>query len=250
MAGADAPLRLSIVVPVYREGEAARATLTALATGAPGPHEILVVHDEADDPTLPVVADLRRAHPQIRAVHNTLGRGPAWALRAGFQAARAEAVLVTMADASDEVADIARMLARLEAGDDVVAASRYMPGGQQLGGPPLKNFLSRAAGRSLHALIGLPTHDPTSSFKLYRRRMLERLTLESDAGFELALEITVKAFLAGYRIGEVPTVWRDRVEGTSNFKLARWLPRYLRWYGLALRKGWAGGRAGAVRAPL
>ena len=80
--------------------------------------------------------------------------------------------------------------------------------------------------------------------------MLDRLTLESDAGFELALEITVKAFLAGYRISEVPTTWRDRVEGTSNFKLARWLPRYLRWYGLALRKGWTGGRAGAVRAPL
>ena len=243
-------MRLSIVVPVYREGEAARATLETLAARAPIPHEILVVHDEPDDSTLPVIEDLRRAHPQIRAVHNTLGRGPAWAIRAGFQAARGEAVLVTMADASDEVDDVARMLARLEAGDDLVVASRYMPGGRQIGGPPLKNFLSRNAGRSLHALIGLPTRDPTSSFKLYRRSMLERLTLESDAGFELALEITVKAFLAGYRISEVPTTWRDRVEGTSNFKLARWLPRYLRWYGLALRKGWTGGRAGAVRAPL
>lgn len=243
-------MRLSIVVPVYREGEAARATLLALATQAPIPHEILVVHDESDDATLPVIADLQRAHPQIRAVHNTLGRGPALAIRAGFQAARGEAVLVTMADASDEVADVARMLAKLEAGDDLVAASRYMPGGQQIGGPPLKVFLSRAAGVSLHALVGLPTHDPTSSFKLYRRRMLERLDLESDAGFELALEITVKAFLAGYRISEVPTTWRDRVEGTSNFKLARWLPRYLRWYGLALRKGWGGGRGGALRASL
>lgn len=243
-------MRLSIVVPVYREGEAARATLAALAARAPGPHELLVVHDEADDPTLPVIEALRRAHPQVRAVHNTLGRGPAWALRAGFQEARGEAVLVTMADASDELDDIAPMLARLEAGDDVVAASRYMPGGRQLGGPRLKVFLSRTAGRSLHALIGLPTHDPTSSFKLYRRSMLERLDLESDAGFELALEITVKAFLAGYRVGEVPTTWRDRVEGKSNFKLVRWLPRYLRWYGLALRRGWAGGRAGTVRAPL
>jgi glycosyltransferase involved in cell wall biosynthesis len=238
-------MRLSIVVPVYREGEAARATLATLAARAPGPHELLVVHDEADDSTLPVIADLRRVHPQIRAIHNTLGRGPACAIRAGFQAARGEALLVTMADASDEVEDIAPMLARLEAGDDLVAASRYMPGGRQVGGPRLKVFLSRAAGRSLHALIRLPTHDPTSSFKLYRRSMLERLELESDAGFELALEITVKAFLAGYRIGEVPTTWRDRVEGKSNFKLARWLPRYLRWYGLALRQG-LGRRRGAA----
>jgi glycosyltransferase involved in cell wall biosynthesis len=241
---------LTIVVPVYREGEAARATLQTLATHAPAPHEILVVHDEADDPTVAVVEDLRRAFPAIRAVHNTLGRGPALAMRAGFAAAQGEAVLVTMADASDDVADIAPMLARLEAGDDLVAASRYMPGGRQVGGPPLKTFLSRAAGRSLHRLAGLPTSDPTSAFKLYRRSMLERLPIESAIGFELALELTVKAHLAGYRVGEVPTTWRDRVAGQSNFKLLRWLPRYLRWYGLAMRRGLGGGRAGAVRASL
>jgi dolichol-phosphate mannosyltransferase len=244
------PVALSIVVPVYREGEAARSTLAAIAARAPQPHELLVVHDEADDPTLAVVADLQVTHPQLRAVHNTLGRGPAWALRAGFAAAQGEAVLVTMADASDDLGDLAPMLARLAAGDDLVAASRYMPGGRQLGGPRLKGWLSRLAGRSLHRLTGLPTRDPTSAFKLYRRAMLEQLTLESDAGFELALEITVKAFLAGYRIGEVPTTWRDRVAGRSNFKLLRWLPRYLRWYVLALRKGRSGGGVVALHVSL
>lgn len=241
---------LSIVVPVYREGEAARPVLTALATRAPAPHEILVVHDEANDPTLPVVESLRAVHPQIRAVHNQLGRGPALALRAGFAAARGEAVLVTMADASDDPDDFAPMLAKLGEGYDLVAASRYMRGGRQLGGPPVKGFLSRAAGQSLHWLIGLPTADPTSAFKLYRTSMLERLDIESDQGFELGLEITVKAFLAGYRITEVPTTWRDREQGQSNFKLLRWLPRYLRWYALALRKGLLRGRTGAVRASL
>jgi dolichol-phosphate mannosyltransferase len=241
---------LSIVVPVYREGEAARRVLADLATGAPTPHEILVVHDEADDPTLPVVAALRATYPQVRAVHNQLGRGPALALRAGFAAAAGEAVLVTMADDSDEIADIAPMLARIAAGYDLVAASRYMRGGRQLGGPPLKGALSRAAGVSLHWLIGLPTADPTSAFKMYRKTMLDGLAIESDTGFEIALEITVKAFLAGYRITEVPTTWRDRVVGQSNFKLLRWLPRYLRWYGLALRKGVGRGRARTVRASL
>lgn len=228
---------LSIVVPVYREGEHARATLETLATRAPVPHEILVVHDEANDPTVPVVDELRQRFPALRAVHNTLGRGPALAMRAGFAAAQGEAVLVTMADASDDVGDIAPMLARLQGGDDVVAASRYMPGGRQIGGPWLKTVLSRTAGRTLHRLAGLPTSDPTSAFKLYRRSMLARLPLESDVGFELALEITVKAHRAGFRVGEVPTTWRDRAAGTSNFKLLRWLPRYLRWYGLALRRG-------------
>lgn len=241
---------LSIVVPVYREGDAARPVLTALAAAAPQPNEILVVHDEADDPTVPVVAALQASIPQMRAVHNQLGRGPAFALRAGFAAARGEAVLVTMADASDELDDIAPMLARIAEGYDLVSASRYMRGGRQIGGPPVKGALSRTAGLTLHWLTGLPTADPTSAFKMYRKSMLDRLTIESDTGFEISLEITVKAHLAGYRITEVPTTWRDRVEGQSNFKLLRWLPRYLRWYGLAMRKGLGRGRARAVRAPL
>lgn len=241
---------LSIIVPVYREGEAARAVLTGLATGAPAPHEVLVVHDEPDDPTLPVVAALQATYPQMRPVHNQLGRGPALALRAGFAAASGEAVLVTMADASDEIADIAPMLAKIAEGYDVVSASRYMPGGRQLGGPFLKGLLSRVAGVSLHWLVGLPTADPTTSFKMYRKAMLDHLVLESDAGFEISLEIPVKAFLAGYRISEVPTTWHDRVAGKSNFKLLRWLPRYLRWYGLALRKGLGRGRARTLRASL
>jgi len=243
-------MRLSIVIPVYREGEAARATLLAVAAAAPQPHEILVVHDEANDPTLPVIASVAAQHPQVRAVHNTLGRGPALALRAGFAAAQGEAVCVTMADASDQPEDVGRMLERLEAGYDLIAASRYMPGGRQIGGPPLKTALSRLAGLSLYFIAGLPTRDPTSNFKLYRRSMLERLPIESARGFDIALEITAKAFAAGYRITEVPTVWRDRTEGQSNFKLAQWLPRYLRWYGVALRTGLTRGRTGTVRPAL
>jgi dolichol-phosphate mannosyltransferase len=244
-------MRLSIIIPVYREGEAARATIEAVAAHAPQPHEILVVHDEVDDPTLPVVADLGRTLPQVRAVHNQLGRGPALALRAGFAAACGAAVLVTMADASDDPDDIAPMLEKIERdGYDLVAASRYMRGGRQLGGPPLKTFLSRSAGRSLHLLAGLPTSDPTSAFKMYRKALLDRLDIESARGFEISLEIVVKAFLRGGRITEVPTTWRDRTAGQSNFRLMKWLPHYLRWYRLALSERLRRGRARAVRAAL
>jgi len=244
-------MRLSVVIPVYREGEAARETIEAVAAHAPQPHEILVVHDEPDDPTVPVVEALRRTHPQVRALHNQLGRGPALALRAGFAAAQGTAVLVTMADASDDPHDIAPMLERIERdGYDLVAASRYMRGGRQLGGPPLKTFLSRTAGRSLHLLAGLPTSDPTTAFKAYRKALLDRLDIESARGFEISLEITVKAFLSGGRITEVPTTWRDRTQGQSNFRLLKWLPHYLRWYRLALTKRFGRGRARAVRAAL
>jgi glycosyltransferase involved in cell wall biosynthesis len=229
---------LSVVIPVYREGEAARAVIEAVAGRLDAVrHEILVVHDEPSDPTVPVVRDVARRYPSVRPVLNTLGRGPALALRDAFAAARGTAVVVTMADASDEPDDILRMHAKLAEGYDLIAASRYMPGGRQEGGPRVKGFLSRLAGRSLHRLIGLPVSDATSAFRMYRKSLLDALTLESRHGFELALEITVKAYLAGYRLAEIPTVWHDRVEGTSNFRLLRWLPRYLRWYWLALSRG-------------
>ncbi len=93
--------------------------------------------------------------------------------------------------------------------------------------------MSRVAGLTLHWFAGVPTHDPTNNFKLYSRRFLDAVTIESTAGFELALELTVKATIAGRRVAEVPTTWRDRTAGESNFKLRKWLPNYLHWYRVA-----------------
>jgi len=122
------------------------------------------------------------------------------------------------------------MVALADSGADVVSASRYVKGGRQVGGPPLKRFMSRTAGLTLHWFGGIATHDPTNNFKLYSRRFLDSVAIESRAGFELALELTVKATLAGRRVAEVPTTWRDRTAGQSNFKLRKWLPHYVRWY--------------------
>jgi dolichol-phosphate mannosyltransferase len=122
-----------------------------------------------------------------------------------------------------------------DGGADVVAASRYMPGGRQIGGPRLKRLLSRVAGLSLHNVGGVATHDPTNNFKLYAKRFLDDVTIESEAGFELALELTVKAAIGGRRIAEIPTTWRDRTSGESNFRLRQWLPHYVRWYLVAMR---------------
>jgi dolichol-phosphate mannosyltransferase len=125
------------------------------------------------------------------------------------------------------------MVGLARAGADVVSASRYMRGGGQVGGPLAKRLMSRTAGLTLHWFAGVPTHDPTNNFKLYSRRFLDSVTIESTAGFELALELTVKATLMGRSVAEVPTTWRDRTAGQSNFKLRKWLPHYLHWYRVA-----------------
>jgi hypothetical protein len=127
------------------------------------------------------------------------------------------------------------MVALAREGADVVAGSRYMRGGRQVGGPPLKRLMSRTAGLTLHWIAGVPTHDATNNFKLYARRFLDGVRIESQGGFELAIELTVKATLTGRRVAELPTTWRDRTAGQSNFKMRAWLPRYLRWYLVAMR---------------
>jgi dolichol-phosphate mannosyltransferase len=222
--------KLSIVVPVYNEGPAVEPILRALTAAVDAPHEILVVYDFDADPTVPVIARLSGELGTIRGYRNEIGRGVLNALKAGIAASSGTYVVVTMADGSDEPAQINDMVRLAVAGADVVAASRYMPGGQQIGGPRIKRLLSRAAGLSLYYFARVKTHDATSNFKLYSRRFLEEVTIESRAGFELALELSVKATIAGRHVAEVPTTWRDRTSGTSNFKLRKWLPHYLRWY--------------------
>jgi glycosyltransferase involved in cell wall biosynthesis len=231
-AGAAAP-ELSVVLPVYNEGETVAPVLRALHAGIATPHELVVVYDFDEDTTVPVVARLAGEIPGLRGLRNDLGRGVLNAMQAGIAGTTGPFVLISMADGSDEPHVVDPMVALARDGADVVSASRYMSGGHQVGGPLLKRLMSRAAGLSLHWFAGVPTHDPTNNFKLYRRDFLAATPIESSAGFELALELTVKATLAGRRIAEVPTTWRDRTAGQSNFKLRKWLPHYLHWYRVA-----------------
>ena len=226
---------LSVVLPVYNEGEAVEPVLRALAAGIRTPHELVVVYDFDGDTTVPVVERLAAEIPGLRGLRNDLGRGVLNAMKAGIAGTTGPFVLISMADGSDEPHVIDPMVELARGGADIVAASRYMPGGHQIGGPLLKRLMSRTAGLSLHHLAGVATHDPTNNFKLYRRSFLDATPIESTAGFELALELTVKATIAGRRVAELPTTWRDRTAGQSNFKLRKWLPHYLRWYVAAVR---------------
>ena len=224
---------LAIVLPVYNEGEAVEPILRALSAGVETPHELVVVYDFDEDTTVPVVARLAGDIPGLRGLRNDLGRGVLNAMKAGIAGTDAPYVLISMADGSDEPHLVDSMVALARSGADVVAASRYMRGGRQVGGPLLKRSMSRIAGLTLFWFAGVPTHDPTNNFKLYSRRFLDAVTIESTAGFELALELTVKATGMGRAVVEVPTTWRDRTAGQSNFKLRKWLPHYLHWYRIA-----------------
>jgi dolichol-phosphate mannosyltransferase len=225
------------VLPVYNEGKNIEPVLRELVRYAPASREVLLVYDFPEDDTLPVARRLQPEMPDLRLVPNRRGRGVLNAMRSGLETASGRFVLITMADASDDYGDLPAMLREAEDGAALVAASRYVRGGAQRGGPVVKRTLSRLAGLLLHTLGGVPIHDPTSNYKLYSRELLDRVTIESVAGFELALELSVKAHRLGLPMREVPTTWRDRTAGESHFRLRAWLPHYLRWfrYGMTTR---------------
>lgn len=233
---------ISIVAPVYNEAENIVLFLRGVEAEVREPHEVVLVYDFPEDNTLPAVAAMQPPCPNVRLIHNTLGRGVLNALKAGFAACTGDMVVVMMADCSDEPKDVAAMARLIRGGADVVAGSRYVRGGRQEGGPLLKRTLSRLAGVSLHYLAGLPIRDATNNFRAYSRRVIEQIPIEGEASFAVALELTLKAHWNGWRIAEVPTTWRDRTAGQSRFRLFAWMPHYLRWYLKAMKRAWFGGK--------
>lgn len=225
--------QISVVIPVYNEGEAIVRCLDRILREVMMPAEILVVHDMPEDTTVPHALEVQARDPRVRPVLNTYGRGPANAIRFGIDVARAPVAVVTMADGSDDprqIEDLARLVDR---GVVVAAASRYMPGGQQVGGPRFKRLLSRTAGRTLHWFARVGTRDATNSFKAYSTQFVRQVGIESKTGFEIGIELTAKATRARLPVAEIPTIWLDRQLGESRFDVGRFMPSYLKWYRFA-----------------
>jgi len=228
-------LALGIIIPVYNEGPNIGNTLAAIEEKIKTPHRIYIVYDFDEDDTLPVARGLLEKGVDLKFLKNPK-RGVVNAIKTGLKRAEEEYLLVTMADLSDDYSAVDTMCTLMTKGYDVVCGSRYMKGGRQIGGPLLKKTISRIVDVSLKYIAGLPTHDATNSFKLYRKQMLDSMEIQSDGGFEVGMEIVVKAHFSGFKVTEIPCVWTDRQKGESRFRILKWAPKYLKWYFYALRK--------------
>lgn len=228
---------INIVVPVYNERENIRNTLYEIENKIKTPYKIFIVYDFEEDNTLPVIKDYMRQNKNIYLVKNKFGRGALDAIKTGFESIDDGVILVVMADLSDDIGKVDEMFQKINEGCDIVCGSRYIKGGKQVGGPWLKKFLSRAAGVSLHFITCIPTHDVTNSFKMYTKKVLDTIKIESNGGFELGMEIVIKAHFSGFKVTEIPCTWIDRQAGESRFKIIKWIPKYLKWYFFALGGG-------------
>ncbi len=222
--------RVSVVIPVYNEDENIITSLDRVFEAVTLPCEVLVVYDHPSDTTVPYLEKYAREEPRLIPLLNEHGPGPARAIRFGVEHARSDVVVVTMADGSDDPHQIDQLARLVERGVVIAAASRYTRGGQQVGGPWFKSFLSRMAGLTLHWFARVGTRDATNSFKAYSTQFLQTVGVHSNSGFEVGIELVAKAKRLRLPIAEIPTIWLDRSLGSSNFQLAAWIPRYLHWY--------------------
>lgn len=228
-------MKLSIIIPAYNEEENIEDAVCEIESTVAIPHELLIVNDHSNDSTCLRVAALKKKYSNIILIDNQDNPGFANTLKSGFRAASTNVVVAVMGDLCDDMATIGKMFDKINEGYDIVCGSRYLSDGARVGGPKIKGFLSYLGGVSLHYLLGIPTHDLPNAFKMYRKEVLDNIEIEST-GFEISMEIPLKAYYQGFKITEVPTVWRGRTKGKTNFKVLKLLPRYLKLYFWAIKK--------------
>ncbi|HUE86559.1 MAG TPA: glycosyltransferase [Vicinamibacterales bacterium] len=221
-------IELDIVIPVYNEGANIVPVLRAIEREVHTPLRVTICYDFEDDDTLAAIRGSDLQGIGIRTLRNT-GSGAFGAVVTGLQASEAPAVLVFAADDDYNAGRIDVLVQRCREGADVVVASRFMRGGSMVGCPVVKNVLVRSAAWLIRTAARVPTHDATNGFRLFSRRVVRRIPLESTRGFTYSIEYLVKCHRLGWPIAEVPVIWIERRHGRSRFQILHWIPDYVRW---------------------
>jgi len=228
-------MMLSIIIPAHNEQDSITEVINRIEGILDIPHELIVVNDHSTDATPELVRKLSAQYPNIKLIDNLTDAGFANAIKAGFASVKTEVVVPVMADLCDDLFTIKDMFKKIKEDYDIVCGSRYIKGGIRLGGSRIKGFFSSFAGISLHYLLGVPTHDIANAFKMYRKKVIDSIDIKSK-GFEVSMEMPLKAYYLGFKITEVPTVWMERTRGTSSFRMLRLFPNYFRLYIWAIFK--------------
>jgi dolichol-phosphate mannosyltransferase len=232
-----------LILPTYNEAENVRAIVTAagevLATAAPEGYRVLVVDDGSPDGTGELADALAAAHSWVQVLHRTEKSGIGPAYLAGFRHALehgAGYVMEMDSDFSHDPADLARLLGAVHDGADLALGSRYVPGGGVRDWGLLRRFISEGGSTYARLVLGLQVRDLTGGFKCFRREVLEAIHFDSvrSQGYAFQVELTYRAVQAGFRVVEVPIVFRDRERGESKMSWrialeAMWLVPRLRF---------------------
>ena len=230
-ASAQPPIKLlSIVIPARDEEEAIPLTVEHLhlemkLNGVP--HEIVVVDDGSTDQTWEVLSELKKRIPTLNPLQNTGEHGFGRAIIHGLKHMSGDAVVIMMADESDDCRDVVRYWKLLNEGWDCVFGSRFIRGGGTIDYPTIKLWVNRMANQFIRLLFRIPLNDTTNAFKAYRREVVEGCKPLISPHFNLTVELPLKAIVRGYTWTVVPITWRNRRVGAAKLKIKEMGSRYL-----------------------
>lgn len=229
-APAAPPLRLlSVVIPARNEGECIASTVEHLHLELQlhhVPHEIIVVDDGSTDDTADVLARTAAHVPTLRTIRSDGPHGFGLAIRRGLEAMSGDAVVIMMADESDDCRDVVRYWHELHQGFDCVFGSRFIKGGGVIDYPTPKLLLNRIANLYIRLLFGLRYNDVTNAFKAYRRCVIDGCQPLLSPHFNLTVELPLKAIVRGYTWKVIPITWRNRRTGLAKLRIKEMGSRY------------------------
>jgi dolichol-phosphate mannosyltransferase len=231
--------KLSIILPVFNEKESLSIMVRLLKSSIKFENEILIVYDNENDNSVPVAKKLENDFPDVKAIHNNIGKGVRFALEKGIKEAKHEIILITVADEIFPLIAIEDMIKLIvEKNYDFISGTRYSKGGLRLGGSLLASVLSRLANKIFVLFTNFPISDCTTGIKMMKKEVWNSISFESKPiGWAFAFELTIKAYLNNFKIEEVPMKCVDRLfGGSSTFKPIPWIKEYLRWFFWGIKK--------------
>lgn len=230
---------IDIIIPIYNEGAQVVKLLDLFKKDIKNNFSVFLCYDDDGDNIFNYENNLKKFSFKIELVKNK-SYGPCGAVKTGLKKSISSCKLVYPADDFINTKIIDIMFDKFNDGADIVVASRFIKGGSMKGCPLLKSILVRSASFTLHTFSSIPVRDASNGFRLFSRKLLNEVNIESQVGFAYSLELLVKCHRLKFKIAEVPALWEERSEGESKFKIFKWLPQYLKWYIYGLQTTWLG----------
>ncbi len=220
---------IDLVIPVYNDGANLLTLIKELKKHVKYKVTLFICYDKDDDDLFNYLDEIKKINIEFKLIKN-ISSGPCEAVKTGIYSGKSNCIIVYPADDFINVKLINQMLEKNNEGFDVVVCSRFMKGGSMKGCPIIKSIIVRFVSLSLFLLSSIPVRDASNGLRMFSRKLVRNVTIESKIGFAYSLELLVKAKKKNFKICEIPAQWEERTVGSSKFKILKWSRQYLKWY--------------------
>ena len=222
-----------LIIPVYNEKNIIRL-IDYIFINSKKFIKIYICYDDENDITINIIRNSKYNKSSKIIILKNLSKGPCEAIKMGIFSSKSKALIVYPADDFNNGLLLDKMYELFLKGYDIVCPSRFMKGGLIKNCPLIKYIIVKIVSLSQYRFSSIKIKDPTNGFRLFSRKLIERHPIKSKLGFAYSLELLVKASKNNYRITEIQSIWIEREDRKSNFKILKWAKDYLKWYFLAI----------------